>query len=158
MINFFFHKLIYINMTTFAQRLARRTKNTFAPAKRLFAKAVAEAPGIFKKVEGGTQKFFTKTLPTVGRQIGRGLEQVGGTMSNIAGSPLGMALAVAQPELAPAILGLGAAGQGVRQVGGVSRQVANLGKGLSKDATTAQNQILERIKPIDQDSQKITFQ
>lgn len=145
-------------MTTFAQRLARRTKNTFAPVKRLFTKAVAEAPGIFKKVEGGTQKFFTKSLPTVGRQIGRGLEQVGGTMSNIASSPLGMALAVAQPELAPAIMGIAAAGQGIRQVGGVTKQVANLGKGLSKDATTAQNQILERIKPIDQDSQKITFQ
>ncbi len=145
-------------MTTYLQRLERRTKNTFAPAKRLFAKAVAEAPGIFKKVEGGTQKFFTKTLPTVGRQVGRGLEQVGGTMSNIAGSPLGMALAVAQPELAPAIMGIAAAGQGIRQVGGVTKQVSNLGKGLSTDATTAQNQILERIKPINQDSQKITFQ
>ena len=145
-------------MTTYSQRLARRTANTFAPVKKLFTKAASEAPGIFKKVEGGTQKFFSKTLPTVGRQIGRGLEQVGGTISNIGSGPLGMALSVAQPELAPAIMGLSAAGQGIRQVGGVSKQVSNLGKGLSKDPTTAQNQILERIKPIDKDSQKITFQ
>lgn len=145
-------------MPNYAQRLARRTRNTFKPAQRFFQKAAADAPGIFKKIDSGAKQFFTKDLPTAGRVIGRGLEQVGGTLSKAASGSLGMALSIAQPELAPFILGTAAAGQGLRQVGGVAKQASLVGKGLSSDTTLAQQQILERVKPIVSDAKQITFQ
>lgn len=144
-------------MTTYNQRLARRTRNTFAPAKKFFQKAVADAPGIFNKAKTGTQKFFTKTLPTVGRQIGRGLEQVGGTMSAVANSPIAQAVAGFNPELAPAIGGLSNAGQTIRGAGGVVKSGSKIGVDLSKDVDTAQNQLLERAKAINNDSSQLKF-
>jgi hypothetical protein len=144
-------------MTTYNQRLARRTRNTFAPAKRVFQKAVAQAPGIFNKAKTGTQKFFTKTLPSVGRQIGRGLEEVGGTMSAVANSPIAQAVAAFNPELAPALGGLSTAGQSIRGAGGVVKSGSKIGVGLSKDVDTAQNQLLERAKAINNDSSQLKF-
>ena len=151
-------------MTTYAERLARRTRNTFKPvvkaannAQKIFNKVKADAPGIFKKVESGTNKFFNKTLPSTGRMIGRGLEQAGGTLSKVASGPIGLALAASNPELAPFILGTAAAGEGIRQSGGLVRQTSQIGQGLSRDLTTAQNQLLERAKPIDDNAKSITF-
>jgi len=144
-------------MTTYNQRLARRTRNTFAPVKKIFQKAVADAPGIFKKAKTGTKKFFTKTLPTVGRQIGRGLEQVGGTMSAVANGPIAQALSAYNPELGSAISGLSNAGQTIRGAGGVVKSGSKIGVGLSKDVDTAQNQLLERAKAINNDSSQLKF-
>jgi hypothetical protein len=85
-------------MTTYNQRLARRTRNTFAPAKRFFQKAAADAPGIFTKAVTGGQRLFNKGLPAVTN-----------TLSAIANNPITQAVVATNPELIPAYAGLTAA-------------------------------------------------
>lgn len=131
-------------MTTYAQRLARRTRNTFAPAKRFFQKVDAEAPKFFKKAGAETQNFFTKTLPTVGRKVGNTLEQVGGAVLKSPITEAGL-VAIGQPELAA---GLAAANLTNQQVADKIRKVGNIGNNLSGDKNLAQQQLVDRANDI----------
>ena len=158
-------------MPNFAERLARRTRNTFAPAQRIFQKVTTQAPTFFKKVVSGGQTFFNKTLPGigskiagVGNQIAGGLDKAGNVIGSIASNPLVGALGAAVPELMPFIAGaqglkssLQKASQGVSKASNLANQASNIGANLSSDPTTAGNQILQRVKPIVEDANQVSF-
>jgi len=120
-------------MTTYAQRLARRTRRI---GKR--------ANNFFVKTGEGAKKFFSKGGE--GEQIlggfSKGLSEVGKIASSVASNKLTQGLtAMVAPELLPMVAGLGVAGSVGSQLG----QATNI-KNYSGDADTVGANVLERIK------------